>query len=176
MRYSLELSRRRRANIWLDEAPPATFKASSELTRIVKPKIRIASSRKLAAIELNVPHGPMASYGLLGAELIDADVEGLKVIVPINSIGSRFTPSLALKSEDVRIGLLEEYASAVFTGVEKLAESSGLPTNLAMRFSWAAHGSVSSSRSVFENVSGLVARLLALSNVPSEEQVIALFE
>jgi hypothetical protein len=142
----------------------------------VKPKIRIAASRKLAAIEINIPHGPVASYALLGAELADADVEGLKVIVPISSIGSRISPSLAPKSEEVRLGLPEEYASAVFKGVEKLAESNGLPTNMAMRFSWAAHGEVSSSRSVFENVSGLVVRLFALPDVPSKGQVSAIFD
>lgn len=174
--YSLGLSHHRRANIWLDKAPTATFKASSELTRIVKPKIRINISRKLAAIEINIPYGPMASYALLGAEVVNADVEGLKVIVPINSIGSRITPSLALRSEEVRLGLLEEYASAVFAGVESLAESNGLPTNMAIRFSWAAHGSVGSSQSAFENVSRLVVRLLALPSVPSKEQIIALFD
>lgn len=174
--YSLELSRHRRANIWLDEAPTATFKASSELTRIVKPKIRINISRRLAAIEINIPHGPVASYALLGAEVVNADVEGLKVSVPINPIGSRITPSLALTSEEVSLGLLEEYASSVFAGVESLAESNGLPTNIAMRFSWAAHGSVGSSPWAFENASRLVGRLLALPSVPSKEQIISLFD
>jgi hypothetical protein len=36
MMRSLELSRYRRANVWLDEAPPADFGAASVVTQLVK--------------------------------------------------------------------------------------------------------------------------------------------
>jgi hypothetical protein len=175
MMYSFELSRNRRVKVWLDEAPPAKFTASSTVTRMVKPKVVIDASRRIAAIEVNIPHGPKASYALLGAELVDSDVDGLEVVVSVNSVGFPFTSSLALKPDEVTVGLLDEYASAVVTGIEKLAELNGLPTKVALRFHWAAHGLVGSSPSIFEKASGLVVQLLTLPKETSEDQLMALF-
>jgi hypothetical protein len=75
----------------------------------------------------------------------------------------------------VKIGMLDEYAGAVFAGIERAAGSSGLPVNVALRFHWAAYGLVGSSSSVFEEASGLVARLLTLPKGASEKQVEAIF-
>jgi hypothetical protein len=174
--YSFELSRNRRVNVWLDEAPPANFTATSKVTRIVKPKLVIDASRRVAAMEINIPHGPKASYALLGAELVDSDVEGTEVVVSVNALGFPFPSSLALQPDEVKVGLLDEYASAVVTGIEKLAELSGLPTKGALRFRWAAHRLVGSSPSIFEKVSGLVVQLLTLPKGTSEGEMIALFD
>jgi hypothetical protein len=175
MMHSFALSRHRRANVWLDEAPPADFTASSMVTRMVMPKVVVHPSRRIAGIEINIPHGPRASYALLGAELVDSDVDGLEVIVSVGAEGLPFAPSLALKSDDVKIGMLDEYADAVVAGIGRLAESSGLPANVSLRFRWAAYGLVGSSPSVFADVSGFVARLLTLPKDASERQVEALF-
>jgi len=145
------------------------------VTRIVKPKVVVDASRRIAAIEMNIPHGPKASYALLGAELVDSDVDGIEVVVPVNALGFPFASSLALKPDEVKIGLLEEYADAVITGIEKLAESSGAPTKGTLQFRWAAHGLVGSSPSIFEKVSGLVVQLLTLPKDTSEGQLMALF-
>jgi hypothetical protein len=80
MKKFFEPSRSRRANVWLDEAPPAGFTATS----------------------------------------------------------------LALQSEEVKVGLLDEYAEAVMDGVTNVAESIGAPTKASIRFRWAAHGLVGS--------------------------------
>ena len=77
--HSFELSRNRRVNVWLDEALPAYFEVSSVQSRIVKPKEIISPPRRIAAIEFNIPYGPKASYALLGAELVKAEVDGLEV-------------------------------------------------------------------------------------------------
>jgi hypothetical protein len=174
--YSLDVNAYTRVNIWLDEPPPATFESSSELKRIVKPKTAISASRRVAGIEINSYSGPMVLYALLGAELIHADVEGLEVIVPINSRGARFISSLARKTEDVRLGLLEGYAAALIAAVEKFAVRDRIPTNMAIRFSWAAHGLFGSSPAFFGIIGGLVVRLLTMPSVVSREQLVALFE
>jgi hypothetical protein len=175
--YSFQLSHHRRANVWLDEVPPAGFEASSMLTQIVKPKKKIVGvSRRIAAIELNIPHGPFASYALLGGELVHSDVDHLEVILPVNSIGAPFTASLALKAEDVKSGMPEEYAGAVFAGIEIAAGSTGIPVRSSLRFRWSAHGLVGSSYSIFEKVAGLVIKLFALPNDASEEQISTVLE
>jgi hypothetical protein len=75
----------------------------------------------------------------------------------------------------VKTGLLDEYAGAVVAGIERVAESSGLPARATLRFRWAAYGLVGSSSSIFADVSGFVARLLTLPKDASEQQVEALF-
>jgi hypothetical protein len=175
MRYSFELPRRRRANVWLDEVPPAEFTPASKITRLIKPKVVVPAVRRVAALEMNIPHGPMASYALLGAELVEAPADGLEVVVFVNSAGALFAPSLALRSDETRVGLPEEYAGAVIAGVQWVANSSGVPTNVTVRFRWAAHGLAGSSRWALEEVSRIVMRLLALPRGVSEKQIEALF-
>jgi hypothetical protein len=175
MRVSLELSHYRRVNVWLDEGPPAEFTAASVVRHVVKPKVVVDGTRTMAGIEINIPHGPRASYALLGAELIEANVDGLEVLVLVNNLGFPFRGSLALKPDEVKVGLLDEYANAVVAGVAKVAESNAVPTRACLRFRWAAHGLVGSSPSIFEKVSGLVAQLLTLPKSASDEQLAALF-
>jgi hypothetical protein len=172
--YSFQLSRHRRANVWLDEKPPAEFMASSTLAQMVHPKKIVGVSRRIAAIELMIPHGPFPSYALLGGELTHSEVDGFEVILPISSLGIPFASSLAVQTDEVRTGLPEEYAGAVFAGIEKTAVSVGIPENFSLRFRWAAHGLVGSSSPMFERVAGLVVQLLALPKDVSEEQVSAL--
>lgn len=175
MRRSFELSRYRRANIWLDEAPPAEFIATSTVTRIVKPNRVIGATQTIAGVELKVPRGPAASYALLGAELVAADLDGLEVVVAVNKTGFPFRGSLALAPDEVRIGLLDEYANAVVTGVEKFASSNAVPNRAALQFRWAAHGIVGSSSAIFEETSMLVMKIMTLERDASDEDVRALF-
>lgn len=176
MMQSFELSRHRRVNVWLDEAPPADFTASSFVTLVVKPTAVVEASRRVAAVELNVPHGPSASYALLGAELVEAEVDGLEVVVSVNKVGFPFQASLALKPDEVRVGILDEYANAAASGVTRSAQTVGVPTRASLRFRWAAHGLVGSSPSVFEKASMLVVQLLTLPKDASEEQLRRLLE
>jgi hypothetical protein len=173
VRY-FDLPQYRHVRVWLDEAPPAAFSASSVVTRVVKPKVIAAATRRVAGIEMNVPHGPRASYGLLGADLVAADVDGLEVVVSVNRMGVPYSGSLALTPDDVKVGLLDEYANAVVAGISRVAEVSGLPDRTSLRFRWAAHGLVGSSPSIFENVSGVVGRLLTLPLGASDADIRAL--
>jgi hypothetical protein len=52
--------------------------------------------------------GPMASYALLGAELVKTNADGLEAIVFVNSKGGPYAPFLVLMPDVVRVGLLEE--------------------------------------------------------------------
>jgi hypothetical protein len=138
-------------------------------------KIAFDARRCIAAIEINIPHGPISAYALLGGELVESGVNGLEVVVAVNSLGFPFRSSLAVVPEEVKVGLLDEYAGAVLRGVEKVGESRGLPTKASLRFRWAAHGLLGSSPSIFEKASGLVVQLLALPRKASEEDLMAVF-
>ena len=174
--YSFVVSRDRRANVWLDEAPAADFTPSSVFTRIVKSKGAVDVVRRIAAIEISIHLGPKTSYALLGAELVASEADGLEVVVPVNPVGLQFAPSLALKPDEVLVGMPDEYVGAVFTGVERAVGSIGLPIRMSLRFRWAAHGLVGSSRLIFEKASGLVVQLLTLPEDASERHIVALFD
>ena len=175
MKRTLELSHHQRANVWLDEAPPAAYAASSVVTKFVMPKVAIEPAREIAGVEVSIPHGPKFSYALLGAELVAADVDGLEVIVLVNEVGVPFPVSLAGKLDEVKIGLPREYVDAVISGVAKVAEAVGAPTKRKLRFGWAAHGLLGSSPWVFENASGIVLQLLTLES-DSDDPIRTLFD
>jgi ribosomal protein L7/L12 len=75
------------------------------------------------------------------------------VIVFVNEVGVPFPMSLAGQSDEVKIGLPDEYADAVINGVARAAEAVGAPARRKLRFGWAAHGLVGSSPSIFEGAS-----------------------
>jgi len=170
MMYSLP-TRSRRANVWLDEAPPASFTASSIVKRVVKPKKAILTSHRIAAIEMMLPRGPYIGYALLGGELVESDIDGLEVVVSVNSRGARFKSSLVPMGDEGMIGLEDEYVKGVLAGIEQMNESSGLPSGASLRFRWAAHGEAGSSIKVFAGLSGLVVHLLTLRKGVSEKEI-----
>jgi hypothetical protein len=101
-------------------------------------------------------------------------VDGLQVNLPVNSIGLPFALSLAMKIDEVLTGMPEEYAGAVFAGIERAADSTGIPVRASLRFRWAAHGLVESAPLIFEKAAHLVVQLLALPQDVSEQQIVAL--
>ncbi|MCC6875847.1 MAG: hypothetical protein IT378_16185 [Sandaracinaceae bacterium] len=176
MKLFLELSPVRRANVWLDEAPAADFTPSFTVSETLEPRFAATAVRRVAGVEINIDHGPRASYGLLGAELVDAEVDGLEVVVSLNNVGFPLRPSLALQPDEVTIGLLEEYAPAVIAGVQRAIESGGVPSKASLRFRWAAHGLVGSSPSIFERIGAIVVRLLTMPKDVKEADLRLLLE
>ena len=124
----------------------------------------------MAAVEVSVPHGAFWSYALLGAELMPADVDGLDVVVSVCGTGASFRSSLAPTSTEIQLGMPGEYASAVIAGVLREGEDGGAPTGASLRFRWAAHHPVGSSRSIFQAAGEIVARLLLMPLPASEQQ------
>jgi hypothetical protein len=171
MKRSFELSHHRWANVWPDEALPAAYTVSSVVRKVLRPTVAIDEGRMIAGVEVRIPHGLIAPYALLGAELVEAEVDGLEVIVFVNEVGAWFPESLAGQSGDVKIGLPDEYANAVINGVAKAAEAVGAPARRKLRFGRAAHGVVNSPHWVFEKASGIVLRLLMLPAVDLDDQV-----
>jgi hypothetical protein len=55
MKRSFELSRHRRANVWLDEAPPAAYIAASVMTKVVVPRVAIYAGEELPASRSTFP-------------------------------------------------------------------------------------------------------------------------
>jgi hypothetical protein len=173
---SLTLSKYRRAHVWLDEAPPADYAAVALLTRTMRASKAVTPGRRIAAVEIAVPRGPVTPYALLGGRLTDADVDGLELVLSINPTGRTLVPSLATPPDHVQTGLPDEYADAIFSAAEDLAASDGLPSQASLRFEWAAHAASGSSPLAFRQACRLVLQLLMLPADASDGDIDALFE
>lgn len=125
----------------------------------------------MAGVELRIDHGPRSSYALLGGEIEGGRADVLQVVVSLADAGRPFPGSLALAPDDVRVGLPDEYATAVLAGVAHVAELTGVPTAATLRFRCAAHALVGSSPAAFQRASELVLRLLAAPRAITEAEL-----
>jgi hypothetical protein len=170
----LKLSRHRTARVWLDESPRAQYVPTAVMRRVVSSGLSMPPVIRLAGVELVVPRGAMASYGLLGAELLEGTEQGDVVTVAVARTDSPMPDSLAGTLDDVRVGLPEEYASAVISGVERLVHG-GAHFGGELAFRWAAHGLVGSSGPFFADLAELVGKLLFSATTPSTGDLVELF-
>jgi hypothetical protein len=173
---SFELSGYRRANVWLDELPPVGFLPTSLNTNTVLGTGQVTAFRQMVAVELYVPHGPTVSYALLGADIVPKVIDGLEIVVGVSEGGPPYPSALASKVDQVKIGLPSEYATAVAEGAMRVVELGGGPVNASLRFRWAAHGVVGSSRAIFRRASEILVRLLVLPVGAADEQIRLLLE
>jgi hypothetical protein len=176
MKISLELSRHRKARIWLDEVPPANVGPASLVTKMAGSVSTKEVAHRVVGVEISIPHGGKHSYALLGAEFSNTDEEGFEVVVPVSSYrGKTYTDPLVAKSEAVKVGLPAEYTEAVMSGTIDAALTFGAPKSGRLNYKWAAHASVSSSVSSFSLASRFVVRLLTLRS-EERKDICALFE
>ena len=101
-------------------APDGLQRRPGSQTHVVNSGIsRAASGTRLAAIELLVPHGARASYGLLGGHFEPRSDGQLTVNIYASSPNERcFADSLVSRIDEVRVGLPEEYVEGVLDGID----------------------------------------------------------
>jgi hypothetical protein len=121
--------------------------------------------RRVAALELFLPKGGRALYGLLGAEFLPNTSQVLEVCVDtVVKNGPHVTWSLAAQVDQVYAGILDEYAEGIISGACEskalLALGSGV-----VNFRWGAHGIVGSSSGFFKRLSDSVITLLSLETL-----------
>ncbi len=140
--------------------------------------IRVTASRvttvQRAAMEIFLPHGGFAGYGLLGAEFVPDHSQYLTIQVATGATSVRQVNwALAALVDDVRVGLPDEYADAVLKG----AGGQELLSGGVLRFAWAAHGMVGSSPMIFLRLATAVVRLISQNaTLLSDEELAALLQ
>lgn len=65
----LNLTQHSRAHVWLAEIPEAQVELGAAIERVVETGAVSLNEVRRAAVEILIPRGPRALYGLLGAEL-----------------------------------------------------------------------------------------------------------
>jgi hypothetical protein len=156
----IEWGLRRKARFWWNELPPASFVATKTIEREVDVRARSALVAHSAAVEVLVPHGAMASYGLLGVEVEPADSSFLTIKVGVSrASGPPLPKALAEVMDDVRIGLPAEYAEAVAEGAAKGFARGISGCGGVLSFRCAAHGQVGSNVGTFSALAEVLVHL-----------------
>lgn len=166
----IEITKRGRARVWIDESPSVEPLSSEVFLRQEGlPTGKRQAFHKRVVIELFQPFGATFHYGLLGTELqVNAGSE-LLVAVPIDTPNPKipYVDSLAAKVDDVVIGSTPEFAEAVLASLRRLP-SELLPSG-QLNFTFMAHGAVGSAQIIFEKLAAAVVQLLIRIEPPQGE-------
>lgn len=168
----LQLAQHRKARVWLNELPDARTTSAKVSERSVQGGKTVFEGVRRAAIEILIPRGPRALYGLLGAELRPNQSEALVIrVIASNNDGTPFRDSIALSSDEAQVGLPDEFCQAVVEGAaSQVAKSGGLSSG-ELLFSHAAHGLVGSAPIVFKWLAACLVQLLREGDGIGQQQI-----
>ncbi|MCI0719495.1 MAG: hypothetical protein L0338_11090 [Acidobacteria bacterium] len=169
---TLQLTQHRKARVWLSELPDAHVNPSNVTERSVQGGHATLQGVRRAAIEVLIPRGPRALYGLLGAELQPNQSAALLIrVLTSRNGGERFPDSIALSSDETFVGLPEEFSQAVIEGAtNQIAKVGGLGSG-ELVFGHAAHGLVGSAPVVFKWLADCLVQLLRKGEGISQEEL-----
>jgi hypothetical protein len=177
MMTQLSLSFLRKARVWTDELPELQFVPGETLEQLLQPaEGRIPDQRK-AAVELLAPKGPMAMYGLLGAEFTPDNSNVLRVRVLLGRpSGEKYRSPLVMQSEQPTVGLVKEFAEPILqAAVAEIIKAKPWPSG-QLTFARAVQGAAGSNSFIFKQLSAILVRLILLpARQPSKEELEALF-
>src|SRR6185312_7521099 len=170
--FELQLTQQRKARIWLNELPDARTKFPVIGERSMDSGKRVIAGVRRAALEVLIPRGPRALYGLLGAELKPNRSDELIVRVLTSCDDSTpFSNSMALSSDEARVGLPEEYSNAVIEGAtSQIIKIGGLGPG-ELEFGCAVHGLVGSAPIVFKWLASCLVQLLWKAESISQQEL-----
>jgi hypothetical protein len=174
---NLDLGKHRRARIWTGELPDAECPSIKTLTHFVAAKAQSPSGLTLAAIEVFVPLGPRSMYGLLGGRF-EPDATGqLNIDVNISAATERlFADSLAVKGDQVRVGLPAEYAQAVLAGVNLAKGEMNALASGKLSFDCATHGAIGSCEAIYKHLAAVLVKLFNAASLElSDDELVKLF-
>lgn len=164
-----------KGRVWFGDLPPAVFPCAAPITKTVPALGATQRPTTAVAVELFVPTGPRARYGLLGAHLLrprpGAEI-GIEVFTT-TADGEKYADSLAGSLDVVRVGLPREFADSVMEGALNAGNEAALGP-CVLRFDHAAHGEIGSSPSFFGRLARAVVRLVAIGPLgPTDERLVA---
>jgi hypothetical protein len=175
---ALALPFNRKAKVWVGDQPGAVYVTDRTVTHILEAKPSFTDTFHRGAVELYVPTGPRSIYGLLGAEFKHDKSNKVSIRVNVSSDrGPRVIGSLAEASDDVRIGLPEDYVEGVLRGVLLAQQQVEHLLSGDVVFNCAAYGVKWSNKLIFSHLSSILLKILIMNNDEfSEEKLALLFQ
>jgi|GEM_PF-5413021 len=147
MTMTIQLNAIAKVRIWFGERPTSGFPAKGVLFESTASG-GDGPHTSLIGIEAFVPRGGMAEYGLLCLEFQPTEGGALRIEVPHSEMGGApWADTLAGKVDDVRVGLPQEYATAVVASISSAA--AGRFRSGVLRVIDAVHGMVGSTPNFF---------------------------
>lgn len=156
----LNLSRYRKARIWLGTLPELNYPVVKVLSRTKKDakKIDISEVRR-TAIEMFIPTGGRFIYGLLESEFTPTNSGEFSIKVATSTdTGNPVDWSLAASVDEVCAGIPLEYSESVIEGALSAADVLG---SGILCFEGGAHGALGSSNRIFRHLATTAVRILA---------------
>ncbi len=150
----------------MGELPDVACPSIKTLTHFFASKAQSTSGLTLAAIEVLVPVGPRSMYGLLGGEWQPDQSNQFGVEVNVSAANERlFADSLALKGDEVRVGLPVEYANAVATGLDLAKDQLSVLPSGRLSINRAAHGAIGSCDAIFKHLAAVLVKLISSAEI-----------
>lgn len=173
----LELGKHRRARVWIGELPDVACPSVKTLTHTIAADGEPQNGLRLAAIEVFVPLGPRSMYGLLGGQLRPDATGYLSVDVCVSAANERLlVDNLAMKGDEVRVGLPAEYAQAVLSGVSLAKGELNALTAGKLSINCAAHGAIGSCEAAYKHLAAILVKLFNAASLElSDEELVELF-
>jgi hypothetical protein len=170
---TLDLGKYQRARIWMGDLPDAIYTPQKNLKHRIPTKQPSYATTKTAAVEMVIPTGGRSFYGLIGGRLEPSSESFVDLTVGISQSNGRPSYDPLSANDLVRVGLPEEYAEAVLSGVDLANNQLGSLAAGRMLIDCAAHGSVGSCSDMFKRLTlGLTKMLNAHEEELSNNEII----
>lgn len=159
---SFNLTKERKARVWLGEFLPSFQTNESSLTEVVKCSGSLYPLHTTVAVELFIPAGGRFFYGLLGIQTFGKETQ--KTSVEIANFphrrGSEITDSLAGALDTVVPWIDNEYHAAILAGASTAAgKYAALPERIQIYSG--RQGLIGSSQELFHRLGSICVTLLA---------------
>ncbi|WP_127529793.1 hypothetical protein [Paenibacillus kobensis] len=152
----------KRGRLWLDESPLLPYSSQSTVEKTFIQKNGLQSSPCRLTIELVLRAGMISKYAFIGVTYSPSNEGKLVVKAEVgHENGTIIEDIIALKPDEVRLGIPEEYITAIVDEIHKLvSDANDLLPSGTLIIHTGAHGLVGSSQMSFRKAIRVVLNLL----------------
>jgi hypothetical protein len=167
---TLDLGKHRRARIWTEELPRIPIAIDQMVSLSIPVSRHSLALPKIAAVEVIVPLGARAMYGLLGGSITPAYSDLLRIDVALtDGNGELLLDTLAPPGEEVRAGLPHEFSGAVLDAIALAQQRMpDLPSG-HLTIDCAAYAAVSSSSRMFQHLFHILLQVITYEEELTDE-------
>ena len=169
--FEIHLSRSKKIRLWQDRVPEDfVFEATSHVVQSLSSNATSSANLKLG-FEVFIPRGPRFDYGLVGGILTPEGENELMVDIGA-AVGNKPSEldTIVGPLDKVWVGLIPEYAQAVYEGMVFAQHYGALIPSGRLRIFYGGYGEVGSSVFCFRMLGNAFIRLLGTTETPKSTE------